>query len=73
MFILLRGAADVGSKNGSAIPVATLRSGDCFGEMSLLTGEKRTRRCALMAIATSWKLGKEVMRMVFQDRRMFPV
>src|SRR5438552_2158134 len=43
MFILLRGAAEVSvSKNGSTIPVATLRSGDCFGEMSLLTGEKRS-------------------------------
>src|SRR5216110_735315 len=43
MFILLRGAAEVSiSKNGSTIPVATLSSGDCFGEMSLLTGEKRS-------------------------------
>src|SRR5438309_5009187 len=32
MFILLRGAAEVlVYKNGSAIPVATLHSGDCFG------------------------------------------
>ena len=43
MFILLRGDAEVSiAKNGSKIPVATLRSGDCFGEMSLLTGEKRS-------------------------------
>ena len=43
MFVLLRGSAQVSvSKNGSVIPVATLRSGDCFGEMSLLTGEKRS-------------------------------
>src|SRR6266513_3169973 len=43
MFILLRGAAEVSiSKNASAIPVATLNSGDCFGEMSLLTGERRS-------------------------------
>src|SRR6266850_254598 len=43
MFILLRGAAQVSiAKNGSTIPVATLSSGDCFGEMSLLTGEKRS-------------------------------
>src|SRR5438270_7003697 len=42
MFILLRGAAHVSvSKNGSSIPVATLNAGDCFGEMSLLTGERR--------------------------------
>src|SRR4029077_11105239 len=34
MFILVRGDAQVSvAKNGSTIPVATLRSGDCFGEM----------------------------------------
>jgi small-conductance mechanosensitive channel/CRP-like cAMP-binding protein len=43
MFILLRGIAHVSvSKNGTRIQVATLNSGDCFGEMSLLTGEKRS-------------------------------
>ncbi|MEY2485433.1 MAG: hypothetical protein QOH39_1081 [Verrucomicrobiota bacterium] len=43
MFVLLQGAAQVTvAKNGSSIPVATLNSGDCFGEMSLLTGERRS-------------------------------
>src|SRR6266403_1706076 len=43
MFVLLRGSAQVSiSKNGSTISVATLKAGDCFGEMSLLTGEPRT-------------------------------
>src|SRR5437667_3926687 len=43
MFVLLRGAANVfRSKNGSRIQVATLRAGDCFGELSLLTGEPRS-------------------------------
>jgi len=43
MFILLRGTAHVSvAKNGTAIRVGRLRSGDCFGEMSLLTGEPRT-------------------------------
>src|SRR5213594_2813451 len=43
MFVLVRGAARVWvSKNGTSIPVATLSAGDCFGEMSLLTGESRT-------------------------------
>ena len=42
MFILLRGSAQVSvSNNGTAIRVGSLRQGDCFGEMSLLTGEKR--------------------------------
>src|SRR6266480_5781343 len=43
MFILLRGTAGVSvAKNGASIQVATLSEGDCFGEMSLLTGEKRS-------------------------------
>ena len=43
MFVMLRGAAKVFvSKNGSKIQVATLGAGDCFGEMSLLTGEPRS-------------------------------
>src|SRR5262249_39076219 len=43
MFVMLRGAANVFvSKNGSRIQVATLGAGDCFGEMSLLTGEPRS-------------------------------
>ncbi len=43
MFILLRGSAQVSvAKNGAMIRVGVLRQGDCFGEMSLLTGESRT-------------------------------
>lgn len=43
MFVLLRGSANVSvAKNGSSLRVGMLRSGDCFGEMSLLTGEPRT-------------------------------
>jgi small-conductance mechanosensitive channel/CRP-like cAMP-binding protein len=43
MFVLLEGTAHVSvSQNGSVIRVGVLRTGDCFGEMSLLTGERRT-------------------------------
>lgn len=42
MFVLLRGEADVlVSVNDTSARVANLRRGDCFGEMSLLTGERR--------------------------------
>ncbi len=58
MFVLVRGTAHVSvSKNGSAIRVGELHRGDCFGEMSLLTGERRMatiradRDCYVMEIS----------------------
>jgi small-conductance mechanosensitive channel len=43
MFILVAGDANVEvDNNGETASVAVLRTGDCFGEMSLLTGEKRS-------------------------------
>jgi small-conductance mechanosensitive channel/CRP-like cAMP-binding protein len=43
MFVLLQGEAAVSiAQNGAMVQVGSLRMGDCFGEMSLLTGEKRT-------------------------------
>jgi len=43
MFILVDGEASVMvERNGFQTHVASLTSGDCFGEMSLLTGEKRS-------------------------------
>lgn len=43
MFILVSGeAVVVVDRNGYQTHVASLRGGDCFGEMSLLTGEKRS-------------------------------
>ena len=43
MFLLVRGEAGVLVHHHDALTqVAVLRAGDCFGEMSLLTGEKRS-------------------------------
>jgi len=68
MFILLRGAAQVSvSKNGSTIPVATLRSGDCFGEMSLLTGEKRSATVKADGDCYVMEISKDIMANVIRD------
>jgi CRP-like cAMP-binding protein len=62
MFVLLRGAAEVSiSKNGSSIPVATLKAPDCFGEMSLLTGERRTATVRAETDCQVMEIGKPVM------------
>lgn len=43
MFILLTGEAEVSvQRNGHTSQLAVLQAGACFGEMSLLTGEKRS-------------------------------
>ena len=68
MFILLRGAAQVSvSKNGSTVPVARLRSGECFGEMSLLTGEKRSATVQAEGDCYVMEISKGVMGDVIRD------
>jgi small-conductance mechanosensitive channel/CRP-like cAMP-binding protein len=67
MFVLLRGAAEVSiSKNGSSIPVATLKAPDCFGEMSLLTGERRTATVRAETDCQVMEIGKSVMAEVLR-------
>jgi len=68
MFILLQGSAQVSvAKNGSTIPVATLRSGDCFGEMSMLTGEKRSATVQAERDCYVMEIGKKVMVEVIRE------
>src|SRR6266542_3247559 len=68
MFLLLRGAAQVSvSKNGSSIPVATLNAGDCFGEMSLLTGERRTATVRAETDCYVMEISKPGMAEVIRD------
>src|SRR2546426_8485213 len=68
MFVLLQGAARVWvSRNGTSIPIATLSAGDCFGEMSLLTGESRTATVQAESDCYVLEIGKPVMADVIRD------
>src|SRR5438309_8294260 len=62
MFILLRGTAQVSvAQNGTQVRVGVLRNGDCFGEMSLLTGEKRTATVRADKDCEVLEISKQVM------------
>jgi CRP-like cAMP-binding protein len=61
MFVLVEGAANVVvNHNGSQTHVAALKSGDCFGEMSLLTGEKRSATVIATQDCEVVEIGKAV-------------
>jgi hypothetical protein len=62
MFILVQGEAMVMvERNGFQAHVASLRSGDCFGEMSLLTGEKRSATVQANTDCEVVEIGKPVL------------
>ncbi len=62
MFILVSGEADViVERNGKPTQVANLRSGDCFGEMSLLTGERRSATVAATRDCEVVEIGKAIL------------
>ena len=68
MFVLLHGAASVSiSQNGSMIRVGALRMGDCFGEMSLLTGERRTATVRAEDDCEVIEIAKPAMAAVLRD------
>ncbi|MEP7248636.1 MAG: mechanosensitive ion channel family protein [Spartobacteria bacterium] len=68
MFVLLNGGAQVSvSQNGSMIRVGTLRMGDSFGEMSLLTGERRTATVRAEDDCEVLKISKPAMAAILRE------
>jgi len=68
MFVLLQGAAAVCiSQNGAMVHIGSLRMGDCFGEMSLLTGEKRTATVRAEEDCEVIEIAKPAMAAVLRD------
>jgi len=62
MFILVKGEANVVmNRNGMDTLVASLNSGDCFGEMSLLTGEKRSASVIAHTDCEVVEIGKAIL------------
>ena len=68
MFIMLRGTAHVAvSRNGTVIRLGHMRSGDCFGEMSLLTGEARSATIRADDDCEVMEIRKEVMAEIMHE------
>jgi small-conductance mechanosensitive channel/CRP-like cAMP-binding protein len=62
MFILVHGEATViAQRNGATRELATLKAGDCFGEMSLLTGEPRSATITAKTDCVVVEIDKEIL------------
>jgi small-conductance mechanosensitive channel/CRP-like cAMP-binding protein len=68
MFIMLRGSAAVSvAQNGTGVRVGVMRQGDCFGEISLLTGEPRSATVRAEADCEVLEISKPVMAEVLRE------
>ena len=74
MFVLVSGEASVSLGGvGHATRVATLNAGDCFGEMSLLTGEKRSASVLAISDCNVLEITKPIFaEIVAQDEGLLP-
>ncbi len=69
MFILASGAAEVlGQRDGKSVRVGTLAAGDCFGEMSLLTGEPRSATVRADGDCAVVEIPKSAMRTLLREQ-----
>jgi small-conductance mechanosensitive channel len=70
MFILLAGECIVSiTANQVSRTVATLKDGDYFGEMSLLTGEPRNATILAKSDCKMWRIGKTDLAPIFQENK----
>ncbi|HEV2805356.1 MAG TPA: mechanosensitive ion channel family protein [Chthoniobacterales bacterium] len=68
MFVMLRGIAAVSiARNGTTVPVGTMRQGDCFGEFSLLTGEPRSATVRAENDCEVLEISKPIMAEVLRE------
>jgi small-conductance mechanosensitive channel len=68
MFVMLRGTAAVSiARNGSGVRVGVMRQGDCFGEISLLTGEPRSATVRAENDCEVLEISKPVMADVLRE------
>jgi small-conductance mechanosensitive channel/CRP-like cAMP-binding protein len=69
LYLLVEGEADVWvESNGHPNLVATLKEGDVFGEMGLLTGAPRTATVTAKTNAMCYRLDKDLFGKILHDR-----
>ena len=69
MFVLVNGTADVSvANNHTRTHLAALHAGACFGEMSLLTGEKRSATITATADCEVAELNRAMLAEVFRQQ-----
>ena len=69
LFVISRGQVQVSlTASGIDQPVATLRAGDFFGEMSLLTGEPRTATCSARTDVVCYTIDHRALKPLLEQR-----
>jgi len=70
MFVIMRGRVEVTAREGDgpAVTLAVLGPGDCFGEMSLMTGAPRVATITTLEESRLLEVGKESFRAILAAR-----
>ena len=71
MFMVAEGLliVTVKKENNTSLEVATLRSGNYFGEVGLITGEKRTASVETLVDSTLYEISKDVMQELLNNHK----